>query len=470
MGFAFSAGDFNVDAIWQIGRKARPPIRSSLEDGTMDYMANRPMGSLGRDQIRKMDILVAEPEKLLMAKIIFVNRFFYPDQSATSQILTDVAFSLARDFHEVHVISSRNLIAGPDDHLHRSEMTRNVAIHRVGPMARQSPGLITRLLNFLSFYWWAAFQLRKHATDNCIVVVKTDPPLLSVWAWWLLRNRRVRVVNWLQDVYPEVAIRLVRGRIGHVLMRLRDRSLRHAAANVVLGSRMADYLASRNVLRSSMRVIPNWVDDEVIRPVEPDANLLRREWGLADKFVIGYSGNLGRVHEFDTVLAAAERFKGRRDLRFLFIGGGFQYARLKQELRRRGLEGLALFMPYQNQSELAHSLSVPDAHWLSLRPEFEGLIVPSKFYGIAAAGRATLSIADADGEIARLVARYKCGAVVKPGDADGLADLLESMISNRALSAEWGRNGRAMIEMHFSRKLAIDKWRDLIASLDPEFP
>ena len=127
-------------------------------------------------------------------------------------------------------------------------------------------------------------------------------------------------------------------------------------------------------------------------------------------------------------------------------------------------------MPYQDQSELANSLSVADAHWVSLRPEFEGLIVPSKFYGIAAAGRATVAIAEADGEIARLVARYKCGAVVKPGDADGLADLLESMMANRALGDEWGRNARAMIETHFSRKLAIDRWRDLIASLVAEFP
>jgi glycosyltransferase involved in cell wall biosynthesis len=316
--------------------------------------------------------------------------------------------------------------------------------------------------------------LREHATDDCIVVVKTDPPLLSVWAWALLRNRRVRIVNWLQDVYPEVAIRsevqFVSGRIGQVLTRLRDRSLRRAAANVVLGSRMADYLASRDVSRASMRVIANWVDDEVIRPVERGANPLRSEWGLADKFVIGYSGNLGRVHEFDTVLGAAERLKGRRDLCFLFIGGGYHYARLKEELRRRGLENLALFKPYQDQSELANSLSAADAHWVSLRPEFEGLIVPSKFYGIAAAGRATVAIVEADGEIARLVATHKCGAIVRPGDPQGLADLLESMMADLALSDEWGRNARAMIETHFSRKLAIDRWRDLIASLDAESP
>ena len=189
-----------------------------------------------------------------MAKIIFVNRFFYPDQSATSQLLTDLASFLSEETHEVHVITSGNIVAGIITQPRRDETISKVKVHRVGRSAVQSPGLISRSLNFVSFYWSAAFQLMKHATDHCIVVIKTDPPLLSVWAWWLLRARRVRVVNWLQDVYPEVAIRFgvrfARGRVGHLLMWLRDRSLRNATVNVVLGSRMAAYIESRGVLAS----------------------------------------------------------------------------------------------------------------------------------------------------------------------------------------------------------------------------
>ena len=409
-----------------------------------------------------------------MAKVIFVNRFFYPDQSATSQILTDLAFFLAEESHEVHVITSRNMVTGKADQLRRNEIISKVTVHRVGLLAVQSPGLVSRSLNFISFYGFAALQLIKHATDHCIVVVKTDPPLLSVWAWWLLRARRVRIINWLQDVYPEVAIRFgvrfTRGRVGKLLMRLRDRSLRNATVNVVLGSRMAAYIESRGVPRASIRIIPNWVDDRAIRPVELGVNPLRERWGLANKFVVGYSGNLGRVHEFETVLAAAGRLSGRQDLCFLFIGGGFLYAGLKEELRRRVLDKLVIFMPHQDQSELANSLSVPDVHWVSLRPEFEGLIVPSKFYGIAAAGRGAIAITDADGEIAQLVNTYKCGAVIRPGDGDALADLLQKMIGDRALGAEWGRNARSMLDAHFSRAQALDRWSKLIRSLDEPSP
>ena len=404
-----------------------------------------------------------------MAKIIFVNRFFYPDQSATSQLLTDLASSLAADGHEVHVIASRNRITAERGQQDRDDAIRLVTIHRVGRNVVQSARLLSRLMNFLQFHVSGAFVLRRQATGNSIVVTLTDPPLLSVWAYGLLFGRSVHLVNWLQDIYPEIAIRLevriVRGFVGGFLMRLRDQSLRKASANVVLGEQMARYIEARGVANSSIRVIPNWVDDDAIHPVAPEANPLRRDWGLIGKFVIAYSGNLGRVHEFDTVVAAAQRLGHRQDMRFLFIGGGFQYSALMDSLRQRGLEDLAVFKPYRDQSELANSLSIADAHWLSLRPEFEALIVPSKFYGIAAAGRPVIAIADPNGEIARLVGAYDCGSVVAPGDGPALAKLLELMMANRSLGADWGRNARTMIDTHFSRKHAVAKWRDLIHSL-----
>jgi len=401
-----------------------------------------------------------------MAKVIFINRFFHPDQSATSQLVSDLAFALAEEGHEVHAITSRNKIAGKAHRLERRQTVRGVVIHRVGRQVKQSAGQVSRLANFLTFYGMAAPVLRRHATHDSFVVAMTDPPMLSVWARSLLRNRRVQLVNWLQDVYPEVAMNLnvplVRGRLGGLLRDLRDRSLHSASVNVVLGGRMARYLETCGAAKGSVRVIPNWVDDEAVRPVERHANPLHQKWGLASKFVVAYSGNLGRVHEFETVVAAAEQFRGRRDLCFLFIGDGFHHVKLQNVLKERRLEGLTQFMPYQEQSELARSLSVADAHWLSLRPEFENLIVPSKFYGIAAAGRPILAIVDPNGEIAALVKRFNCGAIVEPGDGAGLAQVLETMIGNRALVEEWGRNARAMIETHYSRAHAIDQWREII--------
>ena len=132
-----------------------------------------------------------------------------------------------------------------------------------------------------------------------------------------------------------------------------------------------------------IHVIPNWSNDKDIRPIAPIDNPLRQAWGLEGKFVLGYSGNLGRAHEFDTVLAAAERLRSDTRFVFLMIGGGKRFDELAKIVKQRGLDSSFRFIPYQERKMLAYSLGVPDAHWLSLNPKLEGLIVPSKFYGIA---------------------------------------------------------------------------------------
>src|SRR5207248_2927152 len=119
-----------------------------------------------------------------------------------------------------------------------------------------------------------------------------------------------------------------------------------------------------------------------------------------DKIVVGYSGNLGTAHETDTLIEAAEILKDRADICFLVIGGGSRLSKLQEEVAVRDLRNF-VFQPYQTREQLPTTLTLPDIHWLSLRAEFEGLIVPSKFYGIVAAGRPMILIGSQTGELAR---------------------------------------------------------------------
>ena len=212
----------------------------------------------------------------------------------------------------------------------------------------------------------------------------------------------------------------------------------------------------------NVHVIHNWSDDEQIAPVSNADNPLRREWGLDDKFVVGYSGNLGRAHEFDTVLAASERLRHDPRILFVFIGGGHRMEELARIVKTRGLEPAFRFIPYQDRMLLKHSLGVPDVHWISLKPSVEGMIVPSKFYGIAAAGRPTIAITARDGEIARLVLEHKCGVVIEPGQADALADAIARLSSDPQSLAAMGEHARAMLDAHFTRRQAFERWRDVL--------
>ena len=209
----------------------------------------------------------------------------------------------------------------------------------------------------------------------------------------------------------------------------------------------------------------NWCDDEDIRPVSASENRLRREWGLENRFVVGYSGNLGRSHEYATVLDAASRLRDEPRIVFLFIGGGSRLDELARRVRETGLAAQFRFLPYQERVRLKFSLGVPDLHWLSLKPELEGLIVPSKFYGIAAAGRPVIAVTASDGEIARLVRDHRCGVAIAPGDGAALAETLRHLAANPGAVAEMGLRARAMLDARFTRRQAFADWERLLETI-----
>ena len=419
-------------------------------------------------------LIAAEITWPVPVKIVFVNRFYAPDHSATSQMLTDLAVALAAGGDEVEIVTSRLRYDDAAASLAPREVIDGVDVHRVRTSSFGRGNLVGRALDYASFYIAASVKLFGLVRAGDIVIAKTDPPLVSVVAGWVARLRGARHVNWLQDLFPEVAANLgmapARGPGGSLLRWLRDGSLRHAAANVVLGQRMRARVVERGVDPKRIAVIPNWADGAQLGPVERGANPLRAEWGLGDKFVVGYSGNLGRVHEFRTVLYAAEALRSQTDIVFLFIGGGAQKAAVAKSAQERGLSNI-LFKPYQPRESLGPSLSAGDAHLVTLRPELEGLVVPSKFYGVAAVGRPTIFIGDPEGEIGSVVREAECGMCVQQSDGGGLVGAITTLRDDSALRERMGANARRVFDERYDKAIAVKEWlrllRDVAKSRQP---
>ncbi|MDB5593050.1 MAG: bme8 [Hyphomicrobiales bacterium] len=403
-----------------------------------------------------------------MTRIIFVNRYFAPDHSATSQILTDLATDLSARGRDVHVITGDETYGG-DARLSSFECIAGVHVHRVSSGGLGRTSLTRRAADYLVLYAAMYGAAKKLLRPGDILVAKTDPPLLSIPMSRAAKQQRARLVNWLQDLYPEVAgalnVPMAKGGLGRALARLRDRSLQAADTNVVIGERMGERLLARGIPPSRVTMIPNWANDAEIEPMVPHDNILRAAWGLTDKFVLGYSGNLGRAHECETLLAAAGLLHGRPDIAFLFIGGGHHVEQLRAQAAMRGLSDRFHFRPYQDRRQLKLSLGVADAHWLSLRPELEGLIVPSKFYGIAAAGRPLISVTSPSGEIARLVTRFACGFVAAPGDAAQLAKHILNLADDPVERMAMGARARQMLLSHYTKRHALAQWSALFETL-----
>ncbi|HEV7291530.1 MAG TPA: glycosyltransferase family 4 protein [Devosia sp.] len=400
-------------------------------------------------------------------KVIFVNRFFWPDESATSQILSDVAFNMNVPNTDTIIITSRLSYSDPNERYLDAEDINGVRIVRVWTSAG-GKSLAHKALAFASFYVTATIAAWQLLRKGDVLVAKTDPPLLSIPMLLATRLRGARLVTWLQDLYPELAgelgVAVARGMFGNSLRWLRNRSLKAADMNVVIGRRMHDLLVTQGVSPNRTLIIQNWTSDQTLVPNSDGYQALRAQWGFSSSdIVVGYSGNLGRAHDVGTLLDAARilQEKGRSDIRFLFIGGGKLREQLSERAEQLGLTNIVC-RPYVERAFLAQSLAVSDIHWLSLRPELEGMIVPSKFYGIAAAGRPAIFIGAENGEIAQLLANHAAGLNCQIGDAARLSGQIEHLAANPALRATLGANGRQAIDTELNQKTALEAWTSLI--------
>ena len=401
-------------------------------------------------------------------KLVFIYRYFYPDYSASCQFLSDLAFFLSGEGYSVHVVTSRLLYVCPEETLLPSEDVRNITVHRVWTSRFGRHFLPGRAIDYLTFYLAASWKIFRLLGQGDVAITKTDPPMISVLAAWIARIRGAKLVNWLQDLFPEVAVALevkgIKGRIGRSLLRMRNKSLQSAAVNVVIGERMKDRLIAEGIPEQRISVIHNWADGDVIRRSPSFHRTYRREWGLEAKFVVGYSGNLGRAHEFDTILDAATLLRSEKNIAFLFIGGGAQRERVEEEGLSRGLDNL-VFQAYQPREMLSESLGVTDVHLVSLRPELEGLIVPSKFYGILAAGKPTLFIGDPQGEIASIINEGGVGQSIQSGDSEALAQQILELNGSAEKIESMGLAARDLFNSRFTSQHAIQQWNDLIESV-----
>jgi len=399
-------------------------------------------------------------------KIVYINRYFYPDHSATSQILTDLVFGLSEQYPEIHIVTSRMLYDNHKEHLLSYENINKVHVHRIWTFRFGRQKLFGRAFDYLTFYLSSIFYLIRFLSKNDIVISKTDPPLISVPVALVAEIKGAKLINWIQDLFPEVAqilgVRALIWPFPGFLKALRNYSLRTAYYNVVIGDSMKNKLLDMGVSENSISVITNWSDGNCVKPIQHGNNVLRTEWGLYNKFVVTYSGNMGRAHDFTAIIEAAEMLNKERDICFLFIGGGAKYNQIQNEVTKRGLYNVQ-FKPYQHRNLLSKGLGVADLHLISLQPNLEGLIIPSKLYGIMAAGRASIYLGDPSGEVARVLEEEECGFGAISGE--DLANKILHLKNNYELCEYMGRNARNAFERRFDKSYAIQKWEKLLTEI-----
>lgn len=369
-------------------------------------------------------------------RLLFVNRLYWPDETATAQLLTDLAEALAADGHEVQVIAS----LPPGASVAPREMRSGVQIIRTsGTRLARRLGMAGKALDHFSFLRSAIDTLQREATPDSIIVSMTDPPLLGISASRAARKRGAALVHWVQDIYPEIAMELTRQRWLSVLVSARDRGWHAADGCVTLGADMAQVLQQHGVARDRIHIIPNPALRELSAAPDATSASLREAWELNGKFVIQYSGNLGRVHDLEPILDAAEELRGDTTIVFLFVGDGPQRGALQAAAEQRRLPSVR-FIPPQPRRMLPASLRVGDLHLVTLRPGCERYVYPSKVAGSMSVGRGVVFIGPKTSEVAQFISRGQAGVVFSGDEMKQLAATLKALARNPIEVARLGAN------------------------------
>jgi colanic acid biosynthesis glycosyl transferase WcaI len=376
-------------------------------------------------------------------QVLFINQFFWPDTAATGQLLTDVVREIDPELHAVTVLCGKSVYGAVD-----STSPPPVKIVQCADLAF-SRGKFGRVLSYASFFLGAMVR-GVRGPQPALVLTLTTPPLISLVGTLLKSVRGARHFIWEMDVYPDIAVDLnvlkQRSVVTRLIGFLADIPRKRADGIIALGDDMKARLVARGIAAEKIVVAENWADgDEIVPGPFPGGPL-----------VVHYSGTFGLAHEERTIALAMRQLREDHRFRFVFVGGGARRGPLEEFCRREGIRN-AEFRTYASRAELSRSLAEGHVGLVTQIPETEGSVVPSKSYGIMAAGRPMLYVGPRTGTPARILNRHDCGWRLEPGDADGMVRLLRRLEQNRGLLWESGARARTAFEQYYDRPIGVGR-------------
>jgi len=403
-------------------------------------------------------------------RLLMIVPYFPPDRGPIPIMYGGLASDLAENCDEVLVVTGQPCYASDAKRnwsLYQIERVGRVKIVRVFVPRLNRESLWSRFAAILTYnLLGSAYVLAVARSD---VALMTNPAL-EVWLIALvLFLKRIPFHYRVHDLYPEIAIRLGFLRRRSLFTELVDRiehfCLKYAGTVSVITASFQSFLSIQGISPEKLTVVPDWVDTANICEL-PKNNQFSQRHNLAEKFVIGYGGNVGRSQGLDLLVIAAALLREEHEIVFLIVGDGSQKQELMSRCSREQLRNV-IFMPLQPEESLREIYATWDVGFVSLRPGLSPEWQTAKVLSIMASSRPVLAAVDLGGEVHRLVEESNCGVCVEGGDATRLAQAIREMFANRDQLAILGANGRRAVEQTYSRTLCTKSLESLVACLAP---
>jgi colanic acid biosynthesis glycosyl transferase WcaI len=394
-------------------------------------------------------------------KVLLINQYFYPDMAATSQLLGDLASWMSSRDWEVMALTGRASYAGAESVSERrsGKVRPGVSVRRVWCTNFGRAYVIGRLCDYVTFLVLAAVSVAVSPRPDVVVCLST-PPFVAILGL-IARLKGSRLVYKVEDLYPEVAVAL--GALGErslltlLLLRVSRFLLRKADSVVALDEAMSKRVREAGAL--SVETIPNWADGSAIRSDRTSGEAFRQSNRLKGRFIVLYSGNLGRAHRFDAVMEAAQRCLVEFPaVLFLFVGNGPRLCEVQKSAS--GMSNVR-FMEYQPREQLNALYNAADLHLVTLRDEMQGLLFPCKYAAALAAGKPVLLVGGKGAPFAQEIRDRKLGWVCSH-ETSAVMDAITDALKNPAKRESMTRNARLVFEARYSRTMAMQSWERVL--------
>ena len=408
--------------------------------------------------------------------LLIYAHYYYPDVASTGQILTELAEGLKESFHTT-VICTVPSYTGKVSQYYRKhkyyyENINGVDVLRIRVPEFRKNFAPSRIVNIVSYFFSAvAATFRVERQDYVFTI--SQPPVLGGLLGVIGKHlKKARLIYNIQDFNPEQvkAVEFTNNKLILNAMMLMDKhSCKAADKVIVVGRDMVDTLRNRFGKKMvSYAYINNWIDEKEIYPL-PEGNAgvqkFRKRYGLDNRFVMMYSGNIGLYYDLPNLLKLIAQFQQEKEVVFAFIGEGSVLEELKEYQQKHQLENV-VFIPYQEKKDLIYSLNAGDVHFVMNAKGIKGVSVPSKLYGVMAAGKPVLGILEEGAEARLIVEEAECGRVVSPEDYEAIRNLIREFIQKRNSEelACMGEKGRNYLVQHLTKDVSIKKYCDEILS------
>jgi colanic acid biosynthesis glycosyl transferase WcaI len=419
----------------------------------------------------------SEYSVICMANILILTLIFPPDSVSTAQIMGELSADLKDRGHKLTILTTsphfnRDEEAEGRQPLHRhwgsilrkSEYYGIPVYHTLMP--RKGKSVFLRLLAWLGFHVISTMAGITSIPKPDIIICPSPPLTIGLSAWFLGAFYHAPFIYNVQEIYPDIAVSLgalKNKRLIELLYRLERFVYQKTAFITVIAPRMRQRLLEKGVRADKVKVIPNFVDISDHRP-RPKDNEFSRKYGVHDKFLVSYAGNIGPAQGLDKFIDAAILLQKETAIHFMVMGDGS----LRESFTHRVLNlnmGNFTVLPYQPYSLIPLVYAASDICLVPLSSGIGSEAIPSKVYRIMACARPVLATTDKDSDLAHLISSVNCGVAIETGAPEALADAIFKGYKNKVLWQAMGKNGRDHVVENYSRSVVTKRYHNLIQTI-----